>query len=178
MAPACTPRSTLLGNAAASVALLFVTELLLIVSVPPSRKSAPESAKRPLGADALARLPLITLLLIVSTPIALWIPAPSASLATSESPAAVPTRLLLTAEFVSVNVPQLSMPPPTAPANGHGPVGQIGQNGSCSGLGPTVSVGATRFPVMTLFAIVTVAPPVKSAFGGISTPPPAAKTPS
>jgi hypothetical protein len=31
---------------------------------------------------------------------------------------------------------------------------------------------------MTLLAIVTVAPPLKSALGGISTPPPAAKTPS
>jgi hypothetical protein len=42
----------------------------------------------------------------------------------------------------------------------------------------SVSVGATRFPLMTLFAIVIVAPPLKSALGGISTPPPAAKTPS
>ena len=71
MAPACTPTPTLLGNAAATIALLFVTELLLIVSVPPARKSAPESANRPLGADALALLPLIALLLIVSAPIVL-----------------------------------------------------------------------------------------------------------
>src|SRR5437773_7707591 len=139
MAPACTPTPTLLGKPAASVALLLVTELLLIARVPPARKSAPESANRPLGADALALLPLIALLLIVSAPIVLKIPAPSASLATSESPAAVPTLLLLTVEFVSVSVPQLSTPPPKAPANGQGRVGQIGQNGSCSGLGPTVS---------------------------------------
>ena len=42
----------------------------------------------------------------------------------------------------------------------------------------TVSVGATRLPVTTVFVIVTVAPTAKSAPGGISTPPPAAKTPS
>ena len=34
-------------------------------------------------------------------------------------------------------------------------------------------VGATRLWVITLLRIVTVAPPLKSAFGGISMPPPA-----
>ena len=39
-------------------------------------------------------------------------------------------------------------------------------------------MGATRLSVTTVFVIVTVAPRVKSAPGGISTPPPVAKTPS
>ena len=96
---------------------------------------------------------------------------PTASLASVDSPDAEPTRLLLTVVFASVSVPQLSIPPPPANANGQGPLGQGGPKGA-------VSLGATRLPVMTLFAIVTVAPPLKSALGGISTPPPAAKTPS
>ena len=128
---------------------------------------APESAKRPFGALALASLPLIVELLIVSGPRLLTMAPPSASLAMFDNPDAVPTRLLLTVVFVSVSVPQLSIPPPFAAANGHatfpghgGPIGRV-------------FVGATRLSVMTLLEIVTVAPPVKSAFGGISTPPPA-----
>ena len=53
MPPATASRSTLFGSAAFSVALLFVTELPVIVSVPPSAKIAPESANRPFGAVAL-----------------------------------------------------------------------------------------------------------------------------
>src|SRR5262245_48009941 len=110
--------------------------------------------------------------LIVSGPRKLVIAPPSASLVGSDRPEAEPTRLSLTLVLASVSVPQLSIPPPPANANGHlSPPGQSASPG-------TVSVGATRFPLMTLFAIVTVAPPLKSAFGGISTPPPAAKTPS
>src|SRR5436309_698684 len=108
--------------------------------------------------------------LIVSGPSRLMIAPPSASLASVDSPEAEPTRLLLMVVFASVSVPQLSIPPP-ANANGQGPLGQGGPKG-------TVSVGATRLPVITLFVIVTVAPPLKSALGGISTPPPAANTPS
>src|SRR5437588_7411737 len=97
-------------------------------------------------------------------------PAPSTSLASADNPDAVPTRLLLTVQLVSVSVPQLSMPPPDALANGHGPVAHGGPTGA-------VALGATRFPVMTLFEMVRVAPPLKSAFGGTWTPPPSAITP-
>jgi hypothetical protein len=65
-----------------------------------------------------------------------------------------------TVVFVSVSVPQLSTPAPPANANPDG----------------SEADGAVLLPVMTLFAIVTVAPPLKSALGGISIPPPAAKT--
>ncbi len=99
----------------------------------------------------------------LSSPRWLAIPPPSASLAT---PRAV---LCSTRVCLSVSVPQLSMPPPNAPANRHLPVGHSGPIG-------TRTSGATRFPVITLREIVTVAPPEKSAFGGISIPPPAAKT--
>src|SRR4029079_18333852 len=96
---------------------------------------------------------------------------PLASLAGVDSPDAEPTRLPVTVVFDRVSVPQLSIPPPAADANGQGPAGQSRSVG-------TVSLGATRVPVMTLFEIVTLAPPLKSSLGGISTPPPAAKTPS
>src|SRR5262245_17655143 len=110
--------------------------------------------------------------LIVRGPRKLVIAPPLASLVGSDSPEAEPTRFLLTLVLASVSVPQLSIPPPPANANGHG-----SPSGHCASPG-TVSVGATRFPLMTLLVILTVAPPLKSAFGGISTPPPAAKTPS
>src|SRR5213078_192033 len=76
-----------------------------------------------------------------------------------------------TVVFASVSVPQLSIPPPAASANGQGPPGHGGPNGSAC-------VGATRLPLTTLFEIVTFAPLRKSASGGISTPPPSAITPS
>src|SRR6188472_3526706 len=109
----------------------------------------PPSTNRPLGPVALASLPWRTEPLIVSGPSRLMIAPPIASLASADSPDAEPTRLLLIVVFASVNVPQLSMPPPSAIANGQGPLGQGGPNGA-------VSVGATRLPVMTLLAIVTV----------------------
>ena len=40
------------------LAWLFVTEMLLILMEPPSRKIPPVSAKRPLGAAALVWLPV------------------------------------------------------------------------------------------------------------------------
>src|SRR5215831_7291920 len=170
--PGCARSSTLAGKAALSTALLFVTELSLIVTTgPPSTQIPPPSAKRPLGAVALATLPEMTLFLTVNASSQLMIPAPAASLASVERPEADPTRLPLIVVWSSVSVPQLSMPPPFAHANGHGPAGQGGPNGK-------VVVGATRLPVMALFLILTVAPPLKSAFGGISTPPPSAITPS
>ena len=48
--------------------MLSVMVLLVIVTVPPTTWMAPESAKRPFGALALASLPLIVELLIVSGP--------------------------------------------------------------------------------------------------------------
>src|SRR6516165_85151 len=132
----------------------------------------PESAKRPFGAVTLAWLPLMVELMTVSPASSLAIPAPSASLATAPSPVAEPMRLSLTVVFASVSVPQLSMPPPAAVAAGQRtPPGQGGPTGRAW-------VGSARLPVMTLLEIVTVAPPLKSAFGGISTPPPRAITPS
>src|SRR5262245_65180670 len=105
---------------------------------------------------------------IVSGPRELVIAPSTASLASVDSPDGEPTRLLLTVVLDSLSVPQLSIPPPPANANGQGPPGQSGAMGA-------VSLGATRLPVMTLFAIVTFAPPLKSALGGISMPPPSAK---
>jgi hypothetical protein len=120
---------------------------------------------------ALTLLPVIRLLRIVTGPVQLLIPPPSASLATSDRPDATPTRFLLTVVLTSVNVPHESMPPPEARANGHGPSGQGGPTGA-------VDDGATRLSVLTVFRMVTVAPPEWSAFGGISMPPPRATTPS
>src|SRR5919204_3419972 len=122
--------STLLGSDAASSALLSVTELLLMVSLEPDTKMPPASTKRPLGPVALARLPWMTDPPIVSGPSRFMIAPPSTSLASVESPEAEPMRLLLTVVFASVSVPQLSIPPPKAPANGQKPVGQTGQKGS------------------------------------------------
>ena len=60
--------ATLFGSDAARLALLSVTVLLVIVTVPPATWMAPVSAKRPFGALALASLPLIVELVIVSGP--------------------------------------------------------------------------------------------------------------
>src|SRR5260221_2891249 len=125
----------------------------------------PESAKRPLGAVAPASLSLMTLLLTFSALSQFMMPPPCASLATVDNPDAEPTRFPLTVVFATVRVPQLSMPPPAARANGQGPSGQGGPNG-------TASVGATRLPVITLLEMATFAPALKLASGGISTPPP------
>src|SRR5262245_10141926 len=103
-------------------------------------------------------------------------PPPSAKRAVVATSAALPTRLSLTVVFVSVRLPEVSMPPPRAHPTGQPPHGGNG----------TLSLGATRLPVMALFVIVTVAPPprslhpppLKSVLGGTSMPPPAAQTPS
>ena len=108
----------------------------------------------------------------VRAPSQLLIPPASASLARLAGPDAAPTWLWLTVESTSVSVPQLSIPPPAASANGHEPPGHVARPDG------TVCVGATRLPVITLLVMVTSAPPLKSALGGISTPPPRAKTPS
>src|SRR5271165_6143046 len=65
------------------------------------------------------------------------------------------------------------MPPPNAAAYGHSPSEKPGHGMPES----TSAVGSARLPVITLFEIVTVAPPEKPAFGGMSTPPPVAHTP-
>src|SRR5512133_1718029 len=171
MPPPLASSSTLLGSDASRAATLSVTELLLILSVPSDALIAPPSANRAFAPVALARLPWMNEPSIVRGPRKLVIAPPSASLASVDRPDAEPTKLSLTVVLRSVSVPQLSIPPPPANANGQGPPGQGGPNGA-------VPLGATRLPVMTLFAIVTVAPPLKSALGGISTPPPAANTPS
>src|SRR5262245_60308799 len=113
---------------------------------------------------------------IVMSPRPLKMPPPSAKRAGVGSPEALPTRLLLTVVFARVRLPEVSMPPPNAQATGQPPHGGNG----------TVSVGATRFPVITLSVIVTVAPSpkslhapsLKSVLGGTSMPPPAAQTPA
>src|SRR5216684_1951603 len=113
---------------------------------------------------------------IVMSPRPLKMPPPSAKRASSESPEALPMWLSLTVVFARVRLPEVSMPPPNAHATGQPPHGGNG----------TVSLGATRLPVMTLFVIVTVAPPpkslhappLKSVLGGTSMPPPAAQTPA
>src|SRR3954452_17966949 len=156
--PPLASNSTLFGSDAARAARLSVTELLLILRVPPDALIAPPSANRPLGPVALAWLPWMTEPSILSGPRKLVIAPPAASLASVDSPDAEPTRLSLTVVFTSVSVPQLSIPPPPANANGQGPPGQGVPKGAAA-------VGATRFPVMTLFAIVTAAPPLKSALG-------------
>src|SRR5262245_56653901 len=113
---------------------------------------------------------------IVMSPRPLRMPPPSAKRAGVASPEALPTRLSLTVEFVSVRLPDVSIPPPNAHAAGQPPHGS----------NATVSLGATRLPVMTLLLIVTVAPPpnslhappLESVAGGTCTRPPAAHTPS
>src|SRR5947209_4003079 len=175
---ASVPSWTSLGMAAARLAWLLVTVLLLMVSVPPSTKTPPLSANRPLGAVAVARLPLMVVLLRVSEESQFWIAPACASLATEGNPAAAPTRLSLMVVLVTVSVPQLSIPPPYAPANGRRPLQAKVISGGHGGPKLTVVVGATRLSVITLFEIETVAPPLKSAFGGISMPPPIAITPA
>ena len=111
----------------------------------------------------------MTVLVNVTLPAELQIPAPSASLEVPADPAL----LSLTVEFRRVSIPQLSMPPPNAAAYGHSPSEKPGHGKPES----TSAVGSARLPVITLFEIVTVAPPEKSAFGGMSMPPPVAHTP-
>src|SRR5919198_2289738 len=104
----------------------------------------PPSAKRPLGADAIARLLTTSESCSSSEPRSqVLIPAPTASLAT---PAAT---LSLTVVRSSVSRPQLSIPPPLAQAKGHGPSGHGGPSGR-------VALGAARLPVTMLSLSVTV----------------------
>src|SRR5262249_29902756 len=111
--------STSLGNEADRSTLLSLIRLLSIVSVPATVVMPPPSAKRPLGALAVARLPVTALCVSVSVPKArLRIPPPTALLANPEAPSA---RLPLTRVWSSVSVPSLEIPPPPASANGqHG----------------------------------------------------------
>src|SRR5207244_2430874 len=98
----------------------------------------PPAASRPFGAEAEATLPLTTLFSSVSwLPSSLRTPPPSACAV--KRPAAA---LLLTLVWTSVSVPQLSIPPPPACANGHGPAGHLAVT-----LG-TVRRGSARLAVM------------------------------
>src|ERR1700712_2530232 len=69
---------------------------------------------------------------------------------------------------VRVTVPQLSIPPPPASANWHGPVGHGGPTGSAA-------AGATVLPVITLSLTVRFAPRPDLAAGGTEMPPPRAR---
>src|SRR5262245_49500776 len=88
---------------------------------------------------------------ITMPPVPLKMPAPSANAASPESPEGPPMRLSPTTVFARVRLPEVSMPPPNAHPLGQPPQFAYG----------TVSLGATRLPVMTLLVIVTVAPPPK-----------------
>ena len=79
----------------------------------------------------------------------------------SESFAAAPTRFPLTVVRSRVRFPQLSIPPPVAPAYGSGASSNVAIPLS------TELLGATRFPVITASRIVTVAPSVSSAPGAM-----------
>ena len=129
--PPLASSSTLFGSDAASAPLLSVTELLVSFTVPPDTESAPPSAKRPLGALALAWLPWMTEPLIVSGPRKLVIAPPSASLASVDSPDAEPTRLLLTVVFDSLSVPQLSIRRPQRTRTGRGRWDSLGRRAPC-----------------------------------------------
>jgi hypothetical protein len=108
-----------------------------------------------LGAETLTRFPFTVLCTSVSEPPASErIPAPSAWAVIPP-----PAVLSLTVVSTSVSFPQLSMPPPPAYANGHGPFGHLAPTLA------TVTVGVARLPVTKLLLIVTV------ARGAISIPP-------
>src|SRR5262245_24837116 len=101
----------------------------------------------------------------------LVIPPGPASLATPVPPA----WLSLTVVFVSVNGPRLLIPPPAPWAKGRSPLMQVivmsGGHGSPESI---AVVGSALLPVMTLFAIETVAPGAKFAAGWTEIPPPSA----
>src|SRR5947209_14855930 len=95
----------------------------------------------------------------------LKIPAPSASLATDAKPAAAPTRLWMIFVFARVSTPQLSIPPPAAQANGRSPLMHEVVMPEGHGMWESIAVvGSARLFVIRLFEIVTIAPPLKSAF--------------
>src|SRR5215213_11148070 len=136
---------------------LLLTTLLAMVSLP-SESIPPPPAAHAFGPDEMAWLWFTMLCRSVRLPLCqLRMPPPTALLASRP-----PTRLLVTLVFVRVSVPQLSTPPPAAKANPE----------------ESAREGAARLPVMTLFLMVTLAPFARSAFGGISIPPPSAKIPS
>src|SRR6266567_5052781 len=142
-----------------------ITELdsstALFVTAPPdsvslTNDSMPPPTAFPLqafGPVVAPRLP-VTVLLVSDAVSQLSTPAPSAWLASLP-----PTWLSLTVVFESDKVPQLSIPPPPAHANPF-----------------EAAAGSAAFAVMTLLVMVTVAPPLKWALGGISTPPPNAES--
>src|SRR2546422_11129313 len=96
----------------------------------------PPAASRPFGAVAAAELPLTTPVRSVRLlPSSLRIPPPSAWAVTGPVAALPVTRVR-----IRVSVPQLSIPPPPACANGHGPAGHFAVT-----LGTAVG-GSGRFP--------------------------------
>src|SRR6476620_3456807 len=161
---------TLSGSPACRVAPLERKMSWLNVTVWPVSTSAPPSANRPFGVPVLTWLSSRELSLMVRSPTRCAIPPPSASLVRSDSSEAFPTLLWLTEVRTTVRSPQLLIPPPITRANWHGPAGQALPVG-------TVAAGATRFPVIALSVIVTVAPGPKSGPGGTSIPPPEANAP-
>ena len=114
------PSGTSLGIDAPRLALLSVTTLESIATVP-NAKMPPPSAKRPFGATALATLPVTVLLLrLMFDPGNEKIPQPSASLVTLEA-----HTLSLTIVLLSVSAPLVAIPPPRAAANGRSPLMQV-----------------------------------------------------
>ena len=131
--------------------------LLSTVSVAPlSTKMPPPETKRPNGATAAAELPVTLEFRSVRLAFAsLAIPPPFDCTAD--------VWLALTVVPISVIVPQLSMPAASPNDAGHGAgLGHVALTLSVD------SLGAERFPVMTLRMIVTVVP------GNASMPPPSA----
>ena len=103
----------------------------------------------------------MTVFLIVRGPSQFWMAPPSTSLASVDRPEADPTLLSLSVVFTIVSVPQLSIPPPPACANGRLPLTQVMVMSGGQGMPESIAlVGAARLPVMMLCEMVTVAPPV------------------
>src|SRR5262245_39736321 len=146
-------------------------KLSSILNVPSSR-IPPPSAHRPFGALTAERLPVTKLCRSVTVPwLALKMPPPRASVASPRLETVAPATLSATRVLVIVSVPQLAMPPPLA--NEHTTLGRDPSLQTRTG-GPAV----TRFPIIALSEIVTVAPVEKPAPMTIITPPPAAKNPA
>src|SRR2546421_1673432 len=164
------PSGTSLGIDAPRLALLSVTTLESIATVP-NAKMPPPSAKRPFGATALATLPVTVLLLrLMFDPGNEKIPQPSASLVTLEA-----HTLSLTIVLLSVSAPLVAIPPPRAAANGRSPLMQVMVMSRGQGMPESVAAdGAVRLPLITLSLIVSVAPGAKFAACGTSIPPPRA----
>ncbi len=152
-----------LGSALERSTLLPLTTLSSTVSAP-ALSIPPAITNEPFGAFTAAWLPETTLCNSVSVPSpSLKMPPAPAPEATDETIGVEPARLSVMRVFVTVNVPALSIAPPNANAHGIGPQ---------KSPGGAVVCGVTLFPVMTLSAIVTVAPVVNPVAHGIDTPPP------